>query len=179
MSEPVFPAVLHAILDAREERAAAIARMVSTHNATAVVITVNVPGPRKNLPWTVPCRDWGREAFVRAIQDGNGDAACRCDWQDSTPAGPEYRCVIDLPAVIVKRTAVAVEESCPMGRLVDIDVYDAAGVPLTRHDVGHPPRRCLLCNRPAHECGRSARHARGDIDARITEIIAAHRAGYR
>ncbi|MDA3949695.1 MAG: citrate lyase holo-[acyl-carrier protein] synthase [Spirochaeta sp.] len=174
MSERVTPAVLHAILQAREERAAAIAMMAATYNATVVAFTLNVPGPQKNLPWTAPCLAWGRGAFVHAIQGGNARSVCRVEWQDITPAGPEYRCAVDLSAEVVKRTAIAVEESCRMGRLLDIDVYDAAGRPVTRGELGYAPRRCLLCSRPAHECARSRRHPAAEIAARIEEITAAH-----
>jgi holo-ACP synthase CitX len=172
MSEFVSSALLHAILQAKEQRAEVTAMITKKYCATVVVITLNIPGGRKNRSWTADCLDIGRNLFTQALKRMFPDVAYQNEWRNTTSAGPEYRSVVDLPAVVVKETAITVEESSPMGRLLDIDVYDSAGRSVTRGELKYASRPCLLCDRPAHECARSRRHAPTEIDARIEEIVA-------
>ena len=45
------------------------------------------------------------------------------------------------------------------------------GAGLSRRSLGKPPRTCLLCNRPAHECGRSRRHPLPELLKAIRQIV--------
>jgi holo-ACP synthase CitX len=63
------------------------------------------------------------------------------------------------PADAVKRACIAIEDSRPAARLLDLDVYDADGTRLGRIGFSAPPRACLLCNHPAVDCMRLHRHS--------------------
>lgn len=61
----------------------------------------------------------------------------------------------------LKRFCVEIEESIPNGRLLDIDV--TSKTPLGRKEIGLPPRKCFICQRPAAECVSTERHSRAEI----------------
>ena len=46
-----------------------------------------------------------------------------------------------------------------------------AVIPVSRERVGEPPRRCLLCDRPARECMRAHTHTPADISAAIDRLL--------
>ena len=66
--------------------------------------------------------------------------------------------------------AAELEETHPLGRLMDIDVVGAEG-PVSRADIGLAPRRCLLCERDARYCMRAKSHTREELLSRIEEIV--------
>ncbi len=80
------------------------------------------------------------------------------------------------PAAL-KRLGIELEEGLAGGRLLDIDVFDAAGRQISRTDLGLPPRACLLCGGPAAACVRSAAHDKGEVLAAMRWLVFGHRAG--
>ena len=46
-----------------------------------------------------------------------------------------------------------------------------AVAPVSRERVGEPPRRCLLCGRPARECMRARSHTPAEISAAIDRLL--------
>ena len=65
----------------------------------------------------------------------------------------------------------AIEDGGGLGRLFDIDVLDAGGKKLSREDLGLPPRKCLLCEQPAHACARSRTHTVMELTEQIESIL--------
>lgn len=145
------------VLVRREARVLHIQSLLKSH-LTVVCFKLNIPGQVKN-------NDSIQALFARGLQDirtslPEGDR----DWEESLPdlpTGPEYFLASPLPAVQVKRRMVELEEK-PLGRLYDIDVFSQAG-PLSREELGLPPRTCFLCDRPAPECARSRRHSLAEL----------------
>ncbi len=74
-------------------------------------------------------------------------------------------------AEIVKKITVDLEENHPLGRLFDIDVYDADGAAVSRQELGVPGRKCLICHEDAKACGRSRTHSVEELQRRVYEII--------
>lgn len=63
------------------------------------------------------------------------------------------------------------EETHPLGRLFDVDVYDEAGSGISREELGSPVRKCLICEKDAKLCGRSRSHTVKELYERIESII--------
>ena len=59
--------------------------------------------------------------------------------------GCEALLAVEGEPAALKRLAVAIEDADPLGRLLDIDVLDPAGAPVSRQALGLPERTCLLC----------------------------------
>ncbi|MGK5640549.1 citrate lyase holo-[acyl-carrier protein] synthase [Streptomyces sp. URMC 126] len=74
------------------------------------------------------------------------------------PTGPVTLLVIAAEARRVKRACLRMEEHDAVGELTDADVV--LPVPLSRADLGRPPRPCLLCEQPAKRCVVLRRHPR-------------------
>jgi holo-ACP synthase CitX len=85
--------------------------------------------------------------------------------------GYEAYLLAPLPAPVVKKIACEVEETHPLGRLMDIDVFSADGGALSRESLGLPPRRCLLCENEVRYCMRARTHTREELLSRIDEMI--------
>ncbi len=176
-----------AILGAREERGRHTRRFIMRLRRPTIVLSVNVPGPDKNEPWVAGVLRRGRRA-VGAELEACGWIVQEAEAYDSA-AGPEWRAAIagtedierganrcaevrSIPSGIeLKRMAVRIEETHPIGRLLDIDVFDRDRTPIGRSALGLPPRRCLVCGNAAHECARSRRHAPSELRARIAALL--------
>lgn len=82
-------------------------------------------------------------------------------------------------SIFGKRAAIRLEESHPLGRLWDIDVFQDSPEAVSRETVGAERRTCLLCGRDAKECARSRRHDIRKLQDKVTEIIAGWQTGNR
>jgi holo-ACP synthase/triphosphoribosyl-dephospho-CoA synthase len=71
-----------------------------------------------------------------------------------------------LDPLTLKKMAIFLEDTHPLGRLVDIDVYQEKTI-LSRKI----PRTCYLCNETAHYCTRNQTHKPYEIKAFITSKI--------
>jgi phosphoribosyl-dephospho-CoA transferase len=74
----------------------------------------------------------------------------------------------------MKERCVALESAMPWGRLLDLDVYDAGGRPVTRRALGLPERKCLVCEEPARDCIRLGRHREAELRARVEALLPAN-----
>ena len=73
-----------------------------------------------------------------------------------------------------KRKTSSIEDTHPLGRLFDLDVIDADGVPISRETIGLNPRKCLICDNEARYCMRNRTHTLSELSARIDEMIEAY-----
>ncbi len=161
-----------AILAARSARADRTRRFTERFHLPTILLTINVPGPDKNEPWVRVAMRWGEEA-IRTKLAVHGCIVQAAEARRSA-AGPEWRTAVAgriIEGTNLKRLMIAVEETEPLGRLFDIDVFDGDGSAVGRSTLGLPPRRCLVCNRPAHECARSANHSPAELRARINALV--------
>lgn len=69
-----------------------------------------------------------------------------------------------------KREAIAFESSHPLGRLLDIDVYDK-GKMVNRTALEMPQRACLICGRDAKTCIVSKRHTLQEVKAAFETLV--------
>lgn len=110
---------------------------------TVVVLTLNLPGTEKAKGKNILQAGMMAFPFASLAEDLSSYDAL---W------------VVEREAEATKRALVSLEETHPLGRLWDWDVYPGANAPLSRGRIGLPPRRCFLCERPAKECSRGRTH---------------------
>ena len=155
---------LDQLLASRDARAALQRKMLDENPGCCIVcLTVQLPGPVK------------RNATSLAIGKAGADALrARFPHAPLTerdlPTGYEAYLPLPLPPRDAKRIAAELEETHPLGRLMDIDVVGAEG-PVSRADIGLAPRRCLLCGNEVRYCMRAKSHTREELLARIEEIV--------
>ena len=169
---------LPAILEARERRWRTKQSLARRFRACVLSLRLNIPGTDKNPPGAerafVLLQAALRVAHARALRLRQGRRAPRRkailhEVRGAGADGQYWLLPSRLPGILLKRMAVRLERAHPLGRLADIDVLTQTGVPVSRADLGLPPRACFLCGEPAALCRLSRRHS---PEALITFVAA-------
>lgn len=149
------------LLVARDERAARQLAALDLFNKPVVSITVVMPGPVKDgaLPRRILGAALHELASLTKVRHWRV-LSHHVVWQDT---GPEALVVVDAEPELLKASTIDLEDQHPLGRLWDLDVIAPGPRLLSRKQLGAPARRCLICDQPAFECGRSRRHSIEDL----------------
>lgn len=142
------------ILAAREERVRTQKALLERFEKPLLCFTLNIPGPEKFN------RDVSIAFFVgdRLLRDRLRGIRLLHRQLERKPTGCEGYYVVDLPAKELKQLAVEIEEADAVGRLFDMDVLDTDGRKISREEVNHPRRKCLLCEQDAAICASTRAH---------------------
>lgn len=143
------------ILDAREQRAQKQAQLLGTYQKPLVCFTMNIPGPVKLDRDILIGFYVGNWLFRRTL---TGQPILYKELCKKS-TGCEGYYVVDMPVRELKILAMEIEDTHPIGRLFDIDVFDTDGNKLDRESLGAPKRKCLLCDKDAAVCARSRAHS--------------------
>jgi holo-ACP synthase len=155
---PVSPDEL---LHAKEARVGRQVAALKRFGLPLVSITIVMPGPVKtNWPALLSMRAALREIDALIFENQWPLLLRKVLWENT---GPEALFVVDANTYVLKSFAIDMEDGHPLGRLWDLDVITMSGTGLSRGDVGRPPRQCLLCHRPARECGRCRLHSTAEL----------------
>lgn len=163
-----MPVSLPQLLAARDARAALERDLLARYaGCTLVVLTVVVPGAEKRTEASLLVARAARGALDKLFAPH-----CRHRLERDLATGFEAYWLVDLPQEEAKRLTVELEDTHPLGRLFDADIILPEGRPLSRTELGAPPRRCLLCDREARFCMRNGSHTREELHAKIAQMIA-------
>lgn len=148
-----LPENLQQILDSREARWQR--RLILSRRGALLTMTLNVPGPEKNgEPWeSLHNHVWTE---VGQFLSAHGSKVLYEECRPSA-AGTEGYLVSSLSARELKILALQFESQCIAGPLLDLDVMDN-GIPLSRAELGYPPKKCFCCGEPAAFCASRRRH---------------------
>ncbi len=150
------PVSLEEMLTAREWRVALQQHALQGANdKTLVCFTLNISGPVKAFSLAERTFHEG-EAGIHALLQSEG-VAFESIALEKTNTGYMLLLLAALQPVPLKKLLCQLEDNHPLGRLFDIDVIAETGK-VGREALSMPERTCLLCDRPAFECGRSRRH---------------------
>lgn len=150
--------ILEEILAQREERAAAIQQTQADYPDHSVIsYQLNIPGPLKNDATILSAFEAGLEQI--------DDSELIIDWRENV-TGPEAILIHKKTPHEAKLDMIQIENHFPLGRLFDLDI---AGVSRKTLDIA--PRKCLLCNEPAHVCSRSRKHGLEEVLEEMYRII--------
>lgn len=137
---------------------------------TIVALGMNIPGPRKTSPGILKAFAAGGEALRNAFADEGLKIMEEAEVMEKQ--GYLWICAVGtLNHLSVKKITIKLEETHPLGRLFDIDVYDEAGRGISREELGASVRRCLICEKEAKICGRNRTHRVEALYAHVEEII--------
>ena len=163
-----MPVSLPQLLAARDARAALERDLLARYaGCTLVVLTVVMPGAEKRTEASLLVARAACAALDKLLA-----AHCRHRLERDLATGFEAYWLMDLPQEEAKRRTVELEDTHPLGRLFDADIILPEGRPLSRTELGAPPRRCLLCDREARFCMRNGSHTREELHAKIAQMIA-------
>jgi holo-ACP synthase len=148
------------ILEAREQRSQYIKKLTNQTNYTIVSMQVNYPGINKLNDTTKNISLLFHDEIINMI------CPVIYDYEESFD-GPNRIYLVDDDREEVKRSCVHLEETHPLGRFIDIDVYKINGIPLSRTELGIKSRKCFICNDDSKICRRLNKHT---VDELITHI---------
>jgi holo-ACP synthase len=159
---------LEDILKARETRVQYQEYLLDKYRNTIVAFKLNIPGPVKYNPLIRDIFDEGLKVLKQSLDE----ASIEVVQQEAVykNSGPEAFIVLNLLPNIIKKLTALIEENHPLGRLYDFDVINLEGLQLSREEIGMQPRKCLLCEKNAFECGRSRSHEVGALIAKIEKM---------
>ena len=158
---------LEQLLSSRDARAAFQRELLEAHPAcTLVCLTVQLPGPEKRNATSLLIGKAGLEALQRCFESVVEYREVR-----DLETGYEAYFLVGMDALEVKRQCCHLEETHPLGRLMDMDVLGPSG-PVSRTEIGLAPRKCLLCDREARWCMRARTHTLAELLLKIERIVA-------
>lgn len=71
----------------------------------------------------------------------------------------------------IKLLCVNIEDNAPLGRYIDIDVYQNSLKSLSRSELGIDNRKCFLCENDAHVCVRSQAHSYEELENKLIDDV--------
>jgi holo-ACP synthase / triphosphoribosyl-dephospho-CoA synthase len=159
---------MKAILEARETRIRYVHDMIKAHENPVIVIKANIPGTQKRI----------RDAYVlvriflnHLKQIQNPHQSLMFDSAD----GPYALLSVDeMDMVSLKKTLVNLEETHPLGRLIDLDLYMDATYSISRVELSLSPRKCYICEADARICSRNQTHTTEALLTHINEKITSY-----
>jgi holo-ACP synthase len=166
---------LPAMLAAREARVRRREDGLAHCRQPTLTLSVVMPGPVKLCPLTSLLFDEALKAVTQAFAARG--TPFEMLWSGSPATGPEALFAVDAGVEDLKRAMVTLEETHPLGRLWDLDVHGADGRSISRRDLGLAPRRCLVCDEPAHACARSRRHELEEVWSTMVRLVRAWQGG--
>ena len=181
---------LHELLASRDARHATQQKLLAEHSGkTLVCLTVVMPGSVKRNQQSLTAAHAAVEAMRKAfaVKENKGlsplenietpeplvpiESLAPTLLELDLETGYEAYLITPMPHLEAKRIAVNIEDTHPLGRLFDIDIINADGVPVSRDAIGEKPRRCLVCDHEARYCMRMRWHTQEDIWAKINEMV--------
>jgi len=135
-------------------------------NNTLVCLTVIMPGNVKRNLSSLIVSQAAINALVGSLEGNIIDVVTR-----DLPTGYEAYVVTSLSQREAKLIACNIEDTHELGRLMDIDVLDAEGIPVKRETVGSLPRKCLMCDNEARYCMRNRTHTPQELNERINKMV--------
>lgn len=153
------------ILNCREKRVAIQNKMIKKYNVPVISFTMNIPGPIKTNNEIKKAFNIGKNLILEKIKENNIEILEIQELDENT--GNELFVSTNSSAEKIKNITVAIEESCELGRLFDIDVIDINFEKLSRKSF----RKCLICEEQAQECGRSRKHSVEELQNKVKKIL--------
>lgn len=157
------------MLNARELRCQLQQNLLHTYQKPLICLTLNIPGPVKVLPG-VPDAYAAGCSRIEACLKGCGMPVIHMETRKEK-TGYEAFYSVDASPDLIKEQMIRLEDQDELGRLFDIDVLRADETKVSREELGFLPRKCLLCDKPAHACSRNRTHSVEELVTHISGIL--------
>lgn len=160
---------LAAVLAAREARWQHRLTLTRLHRSNLLSLTICLPLRYRTSPALKHLFDPLCRQVIEALTELGFSPVSLPPWDGAD--GPAFFAVIPGCAQQIKGHCVSLENTLALGRMLDIDLSDKEGNPISRSDLGLPPRRCFVCSRPAAICVSRKLHSPADIDLAVQELL--------
>ena len=156
------------VLAAKEVRYSRQNTFRGKYGGILVSITINMPGPVKDMPILRRLRDY-------AVQEVRKRLNVQGEEQVNLMTGPEALVAAQGDGWSIKEITMEIEEQYPFARLLDIDVFTADGQLLSRQDLGHG-RGCFVCKGQTVVCMREQKHSQANLGQAVANMLNQFRA---
>lgn len=156
------------ILKSREDRAKKQMDILSLYPYSLISFTLNIPGIVKDSHTYRLIHKVGMEEITKSLEMRNSEL--KYIEKINKITGNEGYLSVDMDSSILKELMVDIENTHPLGRIFDIDVFDKDHTQMSRSDLGLESRRCLICNKDARVCMREKNHSYEELISRIEKI---------
>ena len=147
------------ICRARDIRIERLQKLLHKKPGSLILFTLNIPGPVKDSFLYRKIFNQGIIAIKTALT--RSGTTYNIEQMLELVTGPEaYLTVLDTNLYKIKKIISNIEETHPLGRIFDMDLFDTH---LNQIKSGRSMRKCFICSRPAFECSRSRRHSIDDL----------------
>lgn len=154
------------MLDAREKRVQIQAQMQKSNPTPLICFTMNIAGPIKTSPAILRAFEYGIKELKKELKE----ECIFAEKTDRLKTGPVYYCSVNEKAETIKNICEAIEESCPLGRLFDMDVIGVNGKKLERKTS----RCCIVCGAEGRKCAAMRTHSVEELQKTTKALIAKH-----
>lgn len=140
------------ILEDREKRFIKILSLYDEYKLLVLVGKINYPGNNKN---TLEA-ETAFNVLYSLLIDRFKKYTIHSEVDEGFD-GKSLILILKSGKFVAKDLAIEIEETHPLGRIFDIDVYEGENS-ISRRHLGYPERKCIVCNNNARECAREGRH---------------------
>ena len=160
------------MLEARERRAALQQELLRAHGLPLICFTLNIAGPVKDTPLIRRGFEAGCGLLESALRQNRIPIVEQ--RRITEPTGCEAYYVVRAKGRTAKALCARIEDSCPLGRLFDMDVLDEKGQQLRREQVGGDARNCIVCGAPGRGCASRRLHTVEQLQQATRRILTDH-----
>lgn len=161
------------ILQSREDRRDRQIDLLEKYKASLVSFTLNTPGIIKDNDMYRDIHKEGMASIIGLLRENHIGILYKEAISKAT--GNEGYILVDFEATKVKVLLIGLEESHPLGRIFDMDVFDKDHKQISRTDLNLGPRKCLICSKPARTCIREASHTYEDLYSHVKLLWSEHK----
>ncbi len=155
------------LLEYREKKCVEIVLLQEEFKEPVVTIRANYPGLDKTNEITRFITTEIQDAFKDILKN-----RIKAEEIYDTPEGLTQFYSVRGDARTLKENAIYIEQNHPLGRFVNIDVYDHdEDYAVARIELFHEPRLCFLCEKPAKVCSREGTHDVEDLIKYMEETV--------
>ena len=150
------------ILVAREKRIEYQEKLTQKYRMPILVVRVNYPGLNKDNHFSKGISEIMEKTICEAF-------SCLIHYKKriTTAEGPLVIICIDKKPRDIKAMTLNIEDNHILGRCVDLDVYDENCISISREEFGLEMRKCYICDDIAHNCVRSKKHSKEQVEGFI------------
>ena|SRR5690554_4976743 len=154
------------LLEAREQRDHFERKLLERHHGTLLTLRANFPGEDKRHEKADLAVEILHQEVKKHFQPVKEE-------RFSNAEGLILLLLLEESAYEVKKKALMLEETHPLGRLLDMDVRDEEKI-WSRRDFHLPGRKCYLCADLAVHCVRSRKHALEEVVSYFVDKVDAY-----
>ena len=160
------------MLFAREHRVQRQQTLLTAFPHPLISFTMNIAGPEKDSPLIRRGFQEGCRLLDAALSQNRLEVLHRELVYADT--GCEGYYAVAGEASRVKALCAAIENSCPLGRLFDMDVLTPQGEQLRRNAEEADRRQCIVCGAPGRGCASRRVHTVEQLQQATRRILTEH-----